>query len=136
MTIHIFAYGTPRPKGSAKAFVIKGTNRAVVTSDTKGLKGWESIVRQAAQDEMKGNLLVGPVRVVTHFYLPRPKRLTGKETPPHISRPDLDKLVRGVLDPLTGVVWSDDAQVTRLVAEKRYAGDGEQPRAVIAVELI
>jgi len=31
---------------------------------------------------------------------------------------DLDKLVRAVLDALTGIVWKDDAQVVALKATK------------------
>ena len=36
---------------------------------------------------------------------------------------DIDKLCRGVLDALTGVVFADDAQVVRLTAGKNYGGD-------------
>jgi Holliday junction resolvase RusA-like endonuclease len=35
-------------------------------------------------------------------------------------RPDLDKLVRAVLDALTGVCYLDDSQVTRIEAEKNF----------------
>lgn len=35
--------------------------------------------------------------------------------------PDLDKLVRAVLDGLTGVVYADDSQVTSLKASKCYS---------------
>jgi Holliday junction resolvase RusA-like endonuclease len=38
----------------------------------------------------------------------------------HTMRPDLDNLVKSVKDALTGVIWKDDAQIIRLVAEKRY----------------
>jgi Holliday junction resolvase RusA-like endonuclease len=35
--------------------------------------------------------------------------------------PDLDKLIRAILDALTGVVWRDDGQVVDIVASKVYA---------------
>jgi hypothetical protein len=34
--------------------------------------------------------------------------------------PDLDKLVRGLNDALTGVVFEDDSQIDQIVAVKRY----------------
>jgi Holliday junction resolvase RusA-like endonuclease len=35
--------------------------------------------------------------------------------------PDLDKLIRAVLDGLTGVAYKDDGQVVRITAVKIYA---------------
>ena len=35
-------------------------------------------------------------------------------------KPDLDKLIRAVLDGLTGVAYVDDAQVTLISASKSY----------------
>ena len=131
-TVTFTVYGRPLPKGSAKAFVIKGTNRAVVTSDTKGLKGWEALIRQAALD-LRVEVDEGPISVGIHFYLPRPKYLAKRATPPHIIRPDCDKLVRASLDPLTGVLFKDDSQVVTLVASKHYAEVDGLPRAVFYV---
>lgn len=44
--------------------------------------------------------------------------------------PDVDKLIRGVLDALTNVVYGDDGQIVRAVGTKRY---GEPARAEIRV---
>jgi hypothetical protein len=59
-------------------------------------------------------------------------------------RPDLDKLVRAVLDALTGPVLADDGQVVLLSAGKFYPGDsfhmagmtrrGAQPWPGVAVD--
>jgi Holliday junction resolvase RusA-like endonuclease len=38
--------------------------------------------------------------------------------------PDLDKLVRAVLDALTAVAYRDDGQVTRITATKEYGTPG------------
>ena len=112
-------YGQALPKGSAKAFVIKGTNRAVVTSNTKGLKGWEQTIRNAAQQHVT-ELLTGPVSLGINFHLPRPKSLSVKKYVAHTKRPDLDKLVRSCCDALTGIIWKDDSQVWAIVARKSY----------------
>ena len=39
----------------------------------------------------------------------------------HIKKPDVDNLVKAVLDALNGVAWVDDSQIVRLIAEKRYS---------------
>lgn len=46
-------------------------------------------------------------------------------------RIDIDNLVKQVLDAANGVAWKDDAQVTSIVARKRF--DGERPRTVISI---
>ena len=51
------------------------------------------------------------------FIFNKPK--TVKRSEPFV-RPDLDKLIRAVLDGLTGVAYEDDQQVVRLTAQKAY----------------
>jgi crossover junction endodeoxyribonuclease RusA len=115
--------GDAVPKGSTRAFIPKGWKRPVITTASKKTTVWEQLVRVAAQQ--KSPLCVtGPVVVVVDFALRRPKRLKDT-TEPCIKRPDLDKLVRCVLDALTGVVWIDDSQVDHLIATKRYANVDE-----------
>jgi Holliday junction resolvase RusA-like endonuclease len=45
-------------------------------------------------------------------------------------KPDLDNVVKAVLDALNGVVYLDDAQVVNLVATKRYA---TEPRVEVYI---
>ena len=72
----------------------------------------------------------GPVSVALTFVMPRPQR--AKPGTPATKRPDLDKLVRAVLDALVmGAAMRDDSQVTRIIATKRLAEPGEQPRVDI-----
>jgi Holliday junction resolvase RusA-like endonuclease len=40
-------------------------------------------------------------------------------------RPDLDNVIKSILDALNGVAYSDDSAVISVTAEKRYA---ENPR--------
>lgn len=76
-------------------------------------------------------LFVGAVGVEVVFFLPRPLAHFSGRRRSHPVRadapvfsstlPDADKLVRGLLDGLTGVAWGDDSQVAVIQAEKRYA---------------
>ena len=85
--------------------------------------------------------MLGPVHVTVTFWLPRPvshyrtgarSQQLRKGAPIHPANgPDLDKLVRGVLDALTDAgMFEDDRQVQSLIAWKRYtnrdAAAGEQ----------
>ena len=49
----------------------------------------------------------------------REAMLKGETLP--AKKPDLDNLIKGVLDGMNGIVYVDDCQVCRLVVEKRYA---------------
>lgn len=126
-------YGDPLPKGSVRAFTPKGWNRPILTSATKGLKKWEEKIASAANAQANGILLTGPVHVKIAFFLTRPQSLP-KKVRLHTKRPDLDKLIRGATDALTGIVWKDDAQAVSILATKHYtAHDHEAPRAEFVI---
>lgn len=121
------AFGLPQPQGSAKAFIRGG--RPIITTDNAKLKPWREVVSYAAQ-EARGEdwPLQGAVIVTARFYLPKPK--TVKRAWP-TTRPDVDKLARGILDALTGVAFKDDSQVVKLDVEKHYDG---VPRVEVEIE--
>ncbi len=68
---------------------------------------------------------------------PGPDRLKP-DAPQHCTKRigDVDKLSRAVLDGLTEICFNDDAQVTSLIAQKRYASRNEQPSAIITIAAI
>lgn len=113
--------GLPRPQGSVRAFATGKGRSAIVTADNPHLRDWRALVSLAAAEAMTGQApMTGPLGIACRFYLPRPKRAKAGEIWP-ATRPDLDKLLRGMLDALTAIVWTDDSQVARAYAEKRYA---------------
>lgn len=75
----------------------------------------------------------GPVHVeiTSMFAIPKSwskKRKAAAEGQPHISRPDLDNLVKSVLDGLNGVAFADDALVHSVSCRKVWSsncGDGK-----------
>jgi crossover junction endodeoxyribonuclease RusA len=64
-----------------------------------------------------------PVEISLIFHFRRPET-ASKKRKRVVVKPDLDKLLRATLDALTGVVFHDDAQVVKVIAEKVY-GDVE-----------
>jgi len=129
--VRFTVYGIARPKGSTRAFMPKGARFPIVTSDNKSVRGWEESVRAAIQQHCADTFFHGPVAVRIVFELPRPKTLPKRVTA-HVKKPDLDKLARGSLDAMKGVLWNDDAQVVELQVSKRYAP--VQPQARVEVE--
>lgn len=128
--IEFTVLGIPQPQGSASAFIPKGWKRAVVTSANPKLKKWRKAVSEAAMLAMKGSSPAGkkvPIRLTVGFFFARAKSNRNNE---HVIAPDLDKLVRGIGDSLTGVVFDDDSQITEIRAVKSYG----EPGVIIRVE--
>lgn len=74
------------------------------------------------------------VTVVAYF--PRPAGMRAAihgASPWRPSRPDADNLGKATLDAGNGVLWADDAQVVRLVVEKRYAPEGKAPHVSVEI---
>jgi crossover junction endodeoxyribonuclease RusA len=129
MRIDVTVQGRPAPQGSLRSFANKNTGGIVTPQQPKVLK-WRGDVRQAVEghypdiDPIEGGFLVD-----LGFFFRRPKAHTNskgivKPSAPiwHVQSPDTDKLVRSVLDALTGVVWHDDKQVAIVHAAKYWSG--------------
>jgi len=122
--------GRPAPQGSKKSI---GNNRFIESS--KFLPAWRSAVREAAENAVTiagWARVTGPVELEVMFYLDRPSSISRQARPTPIVPPDLDKLIRGVGDALTGVIYEDDSQVIRTLAWKVYA-DSREPGAFVRV---
>ena len=145
-------YGVPVPKGSARGFVVPGKDggraRAVVVqTNKKPLAHWQTQVANEARVALKARErnqqsfgaelppldFDGPIAIDAAFYFNRPK--SAKRQHPTV-KPDLDKLVRAILDALTGVIWRDDSQVVFIEARKSYLDHfgGASEYAEITVE--
>lgn len=122
----VFIYGRPAPQGSKRHL-----GNGIMVESSKAVKPWRVDVAWAAREAFL-TPLDGAVRLELGFVMPRPKSAPKKSTPAAVKRPDLDKLVRAVMDAITGVVVVDDSQVVHLVATKRIAEIGESPGLELA----
>lgn len=121
--------GEPIPQGSMRAVA-----RGRIISDNSRLKPWRDSVSWHVRDAMAdGPPLTGPLEVRATFVLPRPPSVPRRRWAPE-KRPDLDKLLRALLDAATaGGAWVDDSQVVAITASKVYATPALLPQVQLAV---
>lgn len=82
-------------------------------------------------------LLQGPLLLNATFYMPVAKT-NAKQKPkllgtPHTFRPDLDNLLKMVLDCANKILYNDDAQIVEIVTKKIY---GEPSRTEFTLKRI
>ena len=136
--IQFWVHGVPAPKGSARAFFVKNLGRSVITNANAKTKPWEQAIRAAAI-ESGCTPELGAVTVEAEFYFPRPKGHFGarglKDSAPreNTKKPDVDKLVRALLDALTGQAFVDDAQVIQVTGRKHYCPSNGGPGASVTI---
>lgn len=133
--VEFTVYGTPRPQGSMRQFAIKTPTgpHYVMTSANRQLKPWRQQVSGEAltqRTESFSCLNEKPVALTLNFYFKRPKSAPKSRVMPTV-KPDTDKLIRAILDALTGILYHDDAQVVKVTAMKHY---GDPERVEIRVE--
>lgn len=120
-----FVRGQPVPQGSMK-FVRPGV---MIHSRSQDLALWRADIARNA--ELFGfKPIASAVKVELDFVMSRPK--SSKRAFPSV-KPDLDKLIRAVLDGLTGVAFKDDSQVILIQSSKTY---GENQGVWIRIEQI
>jgi len=121
-------FGKCEPQGSSRQF------RGRITSANPKLKPWRQMVADTMWVENHCLPFQGTgkesYRVGLHFALERPISVPKSRTAPTV-KPDLDKLVRAILDSGTGILWKDDAQVIEIVARKVY---GSPARVIVEIE--
>jgi crossover junction endodeoxyribonuclease RusA len=129
--------GLPIPQGSKRLGTHPITKRAMLI-DVNGpaLRRWRNAVRTAARNTAGPHWkpLSGPVALTAHFWMPRPAVRAGVHYADR--KPDLDKLLRAILDALTGVAYDDDSQVVTITAAKTYPPPGGVPGVAITVRAL
>ena len=120
-TVMFFVEHRPVPKGSISAI----PGRRIFFNHSK-IKDVSEMIRMAAI-EAGVKLVEDSVIVRCDFFFARPKSHykrdgTLKEGVPeaHTKRPDVDKLLRCVLDALTGIAYKDDSQVFEASGIKQF----------------
>lgn len=130
-------YGEPKGKGRPR-FFRRGNFVGTYTPDSTRMAE-RSILEQAMEHKPK-EPLKGPLFISLMFYMPIPKstpkslRAKLEATPmPHFKKPDLDNLIKSVLDPLNTIFWVDDSQIYAIESHKWY---GKVPMTRVIIEEI
>lgn len=92
---------------------------------------FEARLRALARDQYKSDPVKGPISLRCRFFLPKPRTAPRLRQYPDV-RPDLDNLLKAVMDSLNGILWLDDAQVVDIITGKRYGA----PAINISVETL
>ena len=76
-----------------------------------------------------------PVELTIEFFMPIPNSLSIKKKAlltgrPHTSRPDLDNLLKILLDAANGVLYKDDSQIYEIHSCKVFSG---KPRTELTI---
>lgn len=119
-----FVRGRPVPQGS-----LKFIHGRPIHARAKDLALWRADIARMA--ELNGfKPIDGGVKVSLDFIFLKPK--STKRAYPWV-KPDLDKLIRAVLDGLTGVAYQDDCQVILISSSKTY---GEREGVWVTIEQV
>jgi Holliday junction resolvase RusA-like endonuclease len=125
--VSLYVPGEPVPKGRPRITTRGGKPRGITPEKTRAYEAAVAAVALA-----KGHwILAGPLRVEMVAVFTRPRRVKIDGRTPHDKRPDLDNVVKSIIDGLSR--HFDDGQVVELRAEKFYAARGEEPHATIRI---
>ncbi len=106
--------------------------------DPKKVSTYKKQLGMMCKFQYKDKPLTGPLIVSLKFYRQvqssvskkeRELRLSGIHRP--IVKPDTDNYIKSTLDGLNGLLWEDDNQIVKIVAEKYYS---DHPRVEIEVQ--
>ena len=125
--------GIPVPQGSKRH-----VGNGIMIEQSAGLPAWRNQLIYDIQKAADGFQFEAGINVTLDFRFPRLKshyrtgqyaHLLKDDAPTYkISRPDIDKIIRAVMDAMTysGVI-KDDANCYLIMSRKMYCNDNEQP---------
>ncbi|MCM1059426.1 MAG: RusA family crossover junction endodeoxyribonuclease [Eubacterium sp.] len=115
-----------KPQGKARP---RFDSRRKITYTPEKTKSYETLVRTSYRTQCRNELpLSGAVKAEIIAYFPIPKSAkkaeceameAGAKKP--TVKPDMDNIIKAILDALNGYAYKDDAAVVKVIAEKRYA---------------
>ncbi len=120
-------YGEPIGKGRPKFSTMGRVARAITPEKTVN---YENLVKLSYQQQCNEKPYDKDVQLIAQIYayFPIPKSASKKKQKEMQSmvlcptkKPDLDNIVKAVLDALNGIAFYDDSQIVRLQVEKYYS---------------
>lgn len=118
-----------------KAYYNAFSGKIGMKNDNARTKPWQELIALCAKSyfKCKNSPQENAVSLVLEFFMPRPKSVKKTTNSIHLTKPDLDKLARTVLDALTGIAYKDDSQVICCTLIKKY---GNKPGVKITAMIL
>lgn len=113
-TIKFVVPGEPVPQPRPRFAMVRGK---VHVYNPPRAKAWKRLVGLMLKTDGRWNKkpITGPVSISVSFVF------SGKPYEPHTKRPDIDNLLKSLMDALTDAgLWHDDKLVVKVSADKAY----------------
>lgn len=115
-----------KPQGKARP---RFDSRRKITYTPEKTKSYEALVRTSYRAQCRNELpLKGAVKaeIIAYFPIPKSAKKAEREemqagTRKPTTKPDMDNIIKAILDALNGYAYKDDAAVVKVVAEKKYS---------------
>ncbi len=115
-------------KGKARPRVNTYTGQTYTPSDTKD---YETLIKQYFKikypryEQLTGRI---SVKIISYFKIPKnmtkkDKELISKGLLSPVKKPDIDNIVKIILDAMNKMAFKDDNQITKLETEKIYSDE-------------
>ena len=121
-----------KPKGKTRPRFSKGGKN---TYTDKGTREYEEKVAEAFREAGGTMANYAAIKIRAYYLIPQKTRkdilagmISGKIRP--AKKPDLDNVLKIIMDALTGVAFEDDNQIVQAYIEKMY---GEEPRVEVTL---
>ncbi len=122
-------WGTPVAQPRHRV-CIRGNHPHAYIPEKHKIHGWKAWIAENCGIGMEDKKpMTVPISVNLQFTLPRPKSLP-KKIIHHTKKPDIDNLIKAVLDAMNGIIYKDDSQICELGAIKIY---GENLGVIISI---
>ena len=118
----------PLPKGRPRV------TRSGVAFTPKRTRDYEAMIKthcKQAMHDQEFKKTDKPVKVICEFFFGLPKMSKAKQAEAlsgmafRPKAPDIDNLIKAVLDGINGVAFEDDRQVVELACTKHYSDEGD-----------
>ena len=114
-----------------KTYILHGKPKPLQRARVTRYRTYDPQSEEKAKDrlilrEQRGNVAPisdGPLDLVVTFFMKIPKSTSKKDSlngKYHVKRPDLDNLLKYILDVAQGVLIKDDSLVSSIIADKIY----------------
>ena len=125
--------GTPVAKGRPRFARVGGFTRAFTPAKTHRFESLVALAAQAAGVEM----MDGPLCVTIRAIFPMKGSPLKRSTRPaawKTTKPDIDNVVKAILDGLEGVAFKADSAVVEIHASKIHAAQGDAPMTIVDIQ--